>query len=206
MTTTTNEYTKILNLNDLSVISKTWDHLEEFLTGLMQGQVNVAALNHQSIEVLIEFIDHFSEEDATVRNLPLHEVLKNLDETLELVSEYFPYLSGEVMPLITSMSKKWGEVGQSLMPDQEPPKDANQKAIAAKKEKQAKIRKLSIKESEQGIAHGEIKRRAAIRTQCLNADLTNSVARKMIQQNVPTNKVPEAISEALMQRNNRKQR
>lgn len=206
MTTTTERYTRIPTLKDLSVISKTWDRLKPFLTELMRGEIKFDSLNDESIKALVEFINHFSEEEGSAFDLPLDEVLARLDKALELITESYPYLTDIVFPELTSMAKKWESVAQPFLAKQEAPKDATAKAIAEKQEKQAKIRKLSIKESDKGIPSEEILRRSSIRTQCLNAGLTNSVARKMIQQNVPTNKVPEAIAKALMQRNNRKQR
>ena len=93
-----------LSLDDLQVVSETWHHLEGFLSSLMQGQLNIALLDHKSIEVLADFIDHFSDDEATtVRNLPLHEVLQRLDQTLEQVTEYLPYLTSEVFRVMTEL-------------------------------------------------------------------------------------------------------
>lgn len=188
----------MLSLDDLQVISETWQHLEGFLTGLMQGQVNIALLDHDSIDALADFIDHFSDDEATtVRNLPLHEVLQRLDQTLERVTEYLPYLSNEVFPVMTELGSKWAQVAQSLMVQEQPPKTAAYKARMAKESQQAKIRQLSVTEREAGVSAEEVLRRSSIRTQCLNAGLSNSFAKKLIRQNVPIDQIPERIAEAL---------
>ena len=187
-----------LSLDDLQVVSETWHHLEGFLSSLMQGQLNIALLDHKSIEVLADFIDHFSDDEATtVRNLPLHEVLQRLDQTLEQVSEYLPYLSNEVFPVMTELGSKWAQVAQSLMVQEQPPKTAAYKARMAKEAQQAKIRQLSVTEREAGVSAEEVLRRSSIRTQSLNAGLSNSFAKKLIRQNVPTAQIPERIAEAI---------